>query len=131
MDTMGDIAAAFAADKDTSRERTLDECVDLVPLDDDMLHAYIEAYYNYRIPTAAVCPGHVAPFQGVADLFFMREGDQIWTGGRGVGKTLNLSIAEHLLLRFYGDQIAHAGDLRGEDDLVAAEAVAFGSGSVV
>jgi len=115
---MGDIAAAFAADKDTSRERTLDECVDLVPLDDDMLHAYIEAYYNYRIPTAAVCPGHVAPFQGVADLFFMREPelDQVWIGGRGVGKTLNLSITEHLLFRFFGDTIANIGAVESQAD---------------
>jgi hypothetical protein len=103
--------ALFARDPIAMREQALDAYVDIRPHNDDALHAYIAAYYGYRIARNAVCPGHCAPFDGVADLFFMRnpELDQIWVGGRGVGKTLNLSIVEHLLLRFFGDTIANIG----------------------
>jgi hypothetical protein len=110
------IAALFAAQPKAMAEQTLDRLVDVIPTDDDSLHSYIRAYYGYRIARNAVCPGHVAPFQGVADLFFSRDPgrDQVWVGGRGVGKTLNLSIAEHLLFRFFGDTIANIGAVQAQ-----------------
>lgn len=85
--------------------------VDIIPTTDDELHAYIHAYYGIRIARTAVCPGHVSPFQAVADTFFIRypDEDSVWIGGRGVGKTLNFAITEHLLLRFFGDTIANIG----------------------
>jgi len=62
------------------------------PETDDDLHEYVAAYMGYKIPKAAVCRGHVAPFTAIADLFFERETNAVLFASRGSGKTLNMAM---------------------------------------
>lgn len=64
-----------------------------LPADDDELWWTIFALWGYRIPRQAVCPGHVSPFQALADAYFARYPSMIWKASRGLGgKSRTLAI---------------------------------------
>jgi hypothetical protein len=54
---------------------------------DDQLHAWIEDKLGINIPRVAVCPGHDAPFDFIADLFFKRVDSALVMANRGGGKS--------------------------------------------
>ena len=106
-----ELAALLEADPSALDDVILDARVDIMPVDNEDLWDYITTYYGFRIPRIAVCPGHCAPFDAMADLIFGRyaEFDHVWTGGRGSGKTLDFAIAEHILLTHFADTIVNVG----------------------
>lgn len=66
------------------------------PLDDDELHAWILSRLGLDIPRVAVCEGHQAPFQFIADAYFERVTSAVVMASRGGSKTLGVAIL-HLL----------------------------------
>lgn len=63
------------------------------PEDDSELWELIRALWGYEFPRTAVCPGHVAPFQAIADAYFARAPVIIWKASRGLGgKTRGLGV---------------------------------------
>ncbi len=56
--------------------------------DADELLAFIEAYWNLRIPRAQVCPEHTPPAEYIVDSFFEKVQDSVCWANRGGGKTL-------------------------------------------
>ena len=66
------------------------------PTTDEDLWEYIAAYLGFRIPRVAVCKGHCAPFQALADLFFERQSYAVLFASRSGGKTTLLAILHHL-----------------------------------
>lgn len=58
------------------------------PQTDDELHAYIKDSLGIDIPRVAVCEGHDAPFQFVADVYFGRVTAVLVMGARSSGKCL-------------------------------------------
>ena len=78
----------------------------------DELHAYIHEQLDYYIPRKAVCPGHSAPFDFVADAYFEREDSLLALGPRSGGKTVNIAILNVLDSAHKGASIVHvAGSL--------------------
>jgi hypothetical protein len=65
------------------------------PTTDDELWDWIKAETGYEIPRVAVCDGHCAPFDYVADYYFERESALLVIGGRESAKTLNTAIANY------------------------------------
>lgn len=58
------------------------------PEDDDDLHDFVLRECGMRIPRKAVCDGHCAPFDLMADVYFERGNlDKLAIGNRGSGKT--------------------------------------------
>ena len=63
------------------------------PRTDDELWYVIKAMWGVELPRISVCPGHISPFQAVADAFFAREpGFAVWYASRGSGKSLALAV---------------------------------------
>ncbi|MBU1173265.1 MAG: hypothetical protein KKD44_27175 [Proteobacteria bacterium] len=53
----------------------------------ESLHKYIKEELGFDIPKIAVCKGHCAPFDYVADVYFERVSNACNFGPRGGGKT--------------------------------------------
>jgi hypothetical protein len=66
------------------------------PKTDDELHTWIKENLGLNIPRVAVCPGHNAPFDLVADLFFNRVESAILMASRGAGKTMTAALLNFL-----------------------------------
>lgn len=66
------------------------------PQSDDELHAWIKIHLGVDVPRTAVCEGHQAPFDFMADLYFEREQAAVAVANRGGSKTF-ISAALHLL----------------------------------
>src|SRR4030042_1937957 len=66
----------------------------------DTLHFYIRAYLGYYIPRKRFCRKHVSPFAFVCDMFFENVRNSIAFASRTGGKTLNISILNHLDMAF-------------------------------
>jgi hypothetical protein len=67
---------------------------------DDELHAWIKSNLGINIPRKAVCDGHCAPFDPIADLFFERADSAIVVANRGGGKTQGASLWQFLNMWF-------------------------------
>lgn len=65
------------------------------PTNNDELHQWIINECGYNIPRVAVCPGHQAPFDFVADAFFERYDSLFQVGSRELGKTLGVSVVNY------------------------------------
>jgi hypothetical protein len=61
-------------------------------LTDDDLHAWILQELDINVPRKAVCEGHHAPFQFIADLFFDRVDAALVVGSRGSGKSFHAAL---------------------------------------
>lgn len=70
------------------------------PVTRDELHEYIRKTYGINIPRVAVCPGHKAPFDFVADAFFEKVTSLFGMGSRGGGKSFLVALIHHLNSRF-------------------------------
>lgn len=57
------------------------------PADPNELWQAVYDLTGYAVPRVAVCPGHVAPFDVFADVYFERRADVLCIGNRGGGKT--------------------------------------------
>ena len=66
------------------------------PSNDDELHAWIKKNMHVDIPREAVCEGHVAPFQFLADLFFERVPSALARANRGGSKTFIVAMLHYL-----------------------------------
>lgn len=66
------------------------------PQDVAQLSAVIKEILELEIPDRAICQGHCAPMDFVADAFFERVQDCIVIGPRNGGKTINFSALEFL-----------------------------------
>lgn len=74
-----------------------------IPKNDDELHAWIKDNLGLDIPRVAVCPGHSAPFEPIADLFFGRIDSAIVVANRGGGKTMTASLWNFLNCHFIAE----------------------------
>jgi hypothetical protein len=74
--------------------------IDEGPQDDDALHAYIVEHVGIDVPRTAVCEGHDAPFDALADFYFARTKAAIWLANRGGSKSANAAIVHWLNARF-------------------------------
>jgi hypothetical protein len=70
------------------------------PQTDDELHAWLKYELDIDIPRVAVCPGHDAPFQFLADLFFERIEAALGVANRGGAKTFLVAVLHWLNSRF-------------------------------
>lgn len=74
-----------------------------VPTTDDELHRWLIEFFGIMIPRIAVCRGHCAPFQALADAYFARHSRTVWKASRGFGgKTIMLaalSLVEAITLK--------------------------------
>jgi len=85
------------------------------PSTDDELHEFIQIAYNANIPRKAIEPGHRAPFEFIADLFFERTRNALAFANRSGGKTFGVAILNHLDLLFKsGCEIASAGAVKAQ-----------------
>jgi hypothetical protein len=73
---------------------------DARPTTADALHDWVRAYTGVRIPRAAVCEGHAAPFDLFARQVLERPSLALWHGPRGSGKSFLSAIDTHLASRF-------------------------------
>lgn len=73
---------------------------DKKPENDDELWYWIKDNLGLEIPRIAVCPGHNAPFEPIADLFFERIPAAIVVANRGGGKTMSAALWQFLNMRF-------------------------------
>ncbi len=88
------------------------------PQNRDELALYLKAFFGLAYPRKAVCPGHTAPFEALAEAYFAEAPVAIWVASRGFGgKTValaGLSLMELLaemdvsLLGGSGEQSARA-----------------------
>lgn len=78
---------------------------DTRPTNRDELHDHVAAFYRInkrkvKIPRVAVCPGHQAPFDYVANSYFGQHRNAIVCANRGGGKTVCGAITKHLRMMF-------------------------------
>lgn len=66
---------------------------------DDELHQFILDDLGINVPRVAVCPGHDAPFDFIADLFFHRVLSAIVVANRGGGKTQDAAVLHFVFMR--------------------------------
>jgi hypothetical protein len=88
------------------------------PQTDEQLWYWIWYVLGFHIAWRAVCPEHTAPFQFLADVYFIRVSSAAVHGARGSGKTRDLSIL-HLLHHHYRDsfQTSHVGAIMRQANL--------------
>jgi hypothetical protein len=85
------------------------------PTTDDELHEFIDVAFDLRIPRKVVEPGHSAPFDFIADLFFERTKNALAFANRNGGKTISVAILNTLDMLFKpGCEIASAGAVRNQ-----------------
>jgi len=70
------------------------------PQTDDELHEWLKFELGIDIPKVAVCEGHDAPFQFLADLFFERIEAALGVANRGGAKTFLVAVLHWLNSRF-------------------------------
>lgn len=70
------------------------------PMNDDELHTWVKSELGVDIPREAVCDGHHAPFDFVADFFFERQNSGIVVANRGGSKTFGVAILHYLNGKF-------------------------------
>ena len=70
------------------------------PQNDDELHEWMKFELGVDIPRVAVCEGHVAPFQFLADLYFERVEAALGVANRGGAKTFLVACLHWLNSRF-------------------------------
>lgn len=90
------------------------------PHTDDELADWLERLWGFSFPRKAVCPGHTAPFDALAEAYFARVPVSVWLASRGFGgKTTALAALSLLeLISFYdvtllggsGEQTARVHD---------------------
>lgn len=73
---------------------------DTAPPDVDALHDWITSVLGVTVARDAVCVGHTAPFDMLAEQFFARPPLCLWLGPRGGGKSYTAGILCHLRARF-------------------------------
>lgn len=56
-----------------------------LPQDDDELWHYLKVVWGVTVPRRAVCKGHRAPFDALADAYFGRYPVTVWKASRGFG----------------------------------------------
>ena len=75
-----------------------------------VLHMYINMFLGFDIPRTQCCKGHIAPFTFVKEMFFEQCSNAIAFANRTGGKTLNISIINHLHMTFKpGCRVCTAG----------------------
>lgn len=62
------------------------------PQTNDDLHKWIYDQFDINIPRIAVCEGHCAPFDFLADLFFVRTTSAMALANRGGAKTFMVAL---------------------------------------
>lgn len=68
------------------------------------------ALTGHRLPARAVCAGHIAPFEAVADAFFGRHPVTVWKGSRGLaGKSTALALLSFLETIYFGAEVTILG----------------------
>jgi hypothetical protein len=86
----------------------------ILPANDDELWEFIAREYGFEIPRVAVCDGHRAPFDWMADTYFYRIDDSIFVGPRAGGKTLGMAIIDHLIMDHKGLTICSVGAIEAQ-----------------
>lgn len=85
------------------------------PKNNDELHEFIRIALGFDIPRKVVTPGHSAPFDFVADLFFERTKTALGFANRTGGKTCDIAILNFLDMLFKpGCEISNAGATRDQ-----------------
>ena len=85
------------------------------PQDDDELHEFIRIALKVSIPRKVIEPGHRAPFEFMADMFFERVANALVFANRHGGKTFDIAILNLLDLIFKpGCEIASAGAVKDQ-----------------
>ena len=79
-----------------ANQSILKEKRDSGPQTDDELWDWIKDNLGLKIPRVSVCPGHVSPFEVLADIYFERLDSVIVMANRGGSKTM-MSAIIHLL----------------------------------
>jgi hypothetical protein len=75
------------------------------------LQLHVEMCYGYTFPDTPVCEGHCSPMEVLWELFKSTIGHMLIIGSRESGKTLIFAFAEHLLMRWNGDEIFHGAGI--------------------
>jgi hypothetical protein len=70
------------------------------PQTDDELHEWLKFELGIDIPKVAVCEGHNAPFEFLADLYFERVEAALGVANRGGAKTFLVAVLHWLNSRF-------------------------------
>lgn len=80
------------------------------PKTPEALNAWIKETTGHHIPSAAVCPGHDAPFQFVSDFFFNEVSEGLVLANRAGGKTFDTATL-HLANGYHkpGFETSHIG----------------------
>lgn len=85
------------------------------PSTDDELYEFVEVALGFSIPRKVITPGHRAPFEFIADLFFERVENALGFANRSGGKTRCVSIINFLDMFFKpGVEVASAGAIRDQ-----------------
>lgn len=71
-----------------------------MPEDPAWLWAWVKLYTGIEVQHTAVCRGHSAPFDMLAQQFFERPLISLWHGPRGGGKSFLSALDTHLNSRF-------------------------------
>lgn len=70
------------------------------PQTDDELHQWIWDAFGINIPRVAVCEGHIAPFEFLADLYFGRSTSALAMACRGGAKTFMVALLHRINAEF-------------------------------
>lgn len=85
------------------------------PADDDELHEFIRLSIKVTVPRVVITPGHRAPFEFIADMFFERVDNTLVFANRNGGKTYAIAILNLLDMLFKpGCEIASAGAVKDQ-----------------
>jgi hypothetical protein len=80
------------------------------PATNEELHEFLRLAFRINIPRKRMDPGHRAPFEFVADLFFERVKNAVGFANRSGGKSLNVAALNLLDMIFKpGCEVASAG----------------------
>jgi hypothetical protein len=82
----------------------------IVAADTRELAAAAYALTGLVVPDRAICPGHTAPLQALADAYFARAPVTVWHASRGFGgKTMLLALLGHLETVLLGADVTILG----------------------
>lgn len=81
------------------------------PTTREELRDHVAACYGYDFPDTHVCEGHISPMEVLWQLFKSTLSHLLIIGSRESGKTLIFAVAEHLLLRWNGDEVFHGAGI--------------------
>lgn len=78
-----------------------------LPQTTEQLGAMVERLTGLRLADRAICPGHTAPLQALADAYFARSPMMVWHASRGFGgKSTMLAILGYLEMVLLGAEIS-------------------------